>query len=334
MKKIALIVEYEGSLYKGFQNQKNEPTIQNKIENALSMLTTENIEIKAAGRTDAGVHAKSQVISFNTMTQNPIQTYITGTNHFLPDDISIKNACEVDIDFDPRRMAISRKYQYSIDCGTTRSPLTAKFAYYLGKALNVPMMIKGSKYFLGIHDFKNFSVSKRNESKSTIREIYNININKIEKMVYITVEGSAFLSHQVRRMCGALVSAGTEVIKPNIIKDMLENNKPANDYVYAIIKRDEDSLIGGTNITTKGEIGCWIGKNYWKKGFATETVERMAKFGFETLKLEKVWAATHEENKAPMKVLEKVGFSRVDDRPYYVEGVGDTKIRPHFELTK
>ena len=115
MKKIALIVEYEGSLYKGFQNQKNEQTIQNKIENALSMLTTENIEIKAAGRTDAGVHAKSQVISFNTMTQNPIQTYITGTNHFLPDDISIKNAYEVDIDFDPRRMAISRKYQYSID---------------------------------------------------------------------------------------------------------------------------------------------------------------------------------------------------------------------------
>ncbi len=112
------------------------------------------------------------------------------------------------------------------------------------------------------------------------------------------------------------------------------NNKPVNDYVYAIIKKDEGSLIGGTNITTKGEIGCWIGKNYWKKGFATETVERMAKFGFETLKLEKVWAATHEENKAPMKVLEKVGFSRVDDRPYYVEGVGDTKIRPHFELTK
>ena len=79
------------------------------------------------------------------MTQNPIQTYITGTNHFLPDDISIKNAYEVDIDFDTRRMAISRKYQYSIDCGTTRSPLTAKFAYYLGKALNVSMMIKGYK---------------------------------------------------------------------------------------------------------------------------------------------------------------------------------------------
>ncbi|MBK50179.1 MAG: tRNA pseudouridine(38-40) synthase TruA [SAR202 cluster bacterium] len=223
MKKIALIVEYDGKHYKGFQSQPNAPTIQNTIENALSMLTKENIAISAAGRTDAGVHAKSQVISFNTMTQNSIQTYINGTNHFLPDDISIKNGCEVDMDFDPRRMAISRKYEYSIDCGSSRSPLTAKFAYYLGKALNVPIMVKGSKYFLGIHDFKNFSTIKRNESKSTIREIYDININKIEKMVYITVEGSAFLSHQVRRMCGALVAVGTEIIKPNIIKDLLEN---------------------------------------------------------------------------------------------------------------
>ena len=103
-------------------------------------------------------------------------------------------------------------------------------------------MIKGSKYFLGIHDFKNFSVSKRNESKSTIREIYNININKIEKMVYITVEGSAFLSHQVRRMCGALVSVGTEVIKPNIIKDMLENR--ILDVIPQTLPADGLCLIG------------------------------------------------------------------------------------------
>ena len=111
------------------------------------------------------------------------------------------------------------------------------------------------------------------------------------------------------------------------------NNKPKNNYVYAIVRKNGNCLIGGTNITSKGEIGCWIGKKYWKKRFATETVERLAQFGFEELELEKVWAATHKDNKAPMKVLENLGFSRVDDRPYYVEGIGDTKIRPHFELT-
>ena len=253
MKKIALIVEYDGGLYKGFQNQTDAPTIQNTIERALSMLTNEDIAIKAAGRTDAGVHAKSQVISFTTMTKNPIQTYINGANHFLPHDISIKKGYEVDIDFDPRRMAISRKYQYSIYCGSTRSPLTAKFAYYIGKTLNIPLMVKGSKYFLGIHDFRNFSVAKRNEYKSTIREIYNININKIEKMVYITIEGSAFLSHQVRRMCGALVSVGTGVIKPNIIKKMLDN-----------------TMMKETSQTLPAHGLCLIGVNY--KHFNSEGI--------------------------------------------------------------
>ena len=112
------------------------------------------------------------------------------------------------------------------------------------------------------------------------------------------------------------------------------DNKPENDYVYAIVKKENNSLVGGINITTKGEIGCWIGKKHWRKGFASEAVERIKKFGFKELKLEKLWAATHEENKAPMQVLEKIGFCRVDNRPYHVEGVGDTKMRPHFELTK
>ena len=112
------------------------------------------------------------------------------------------------------------------------------------------------------------------------------------------------------------------------------NNKPENDYVYAIVKNDNHSLVGGINITIKGEIGCWIGRQYWNQDFATEAIERIKNFGFEELKLEKVWAATRKENKTAFRLMEKTGFTRVDDRPYHVEGVGDTKIRPHFELTK
>ena len=112
------------------------------------------------------------------------------------------------------------------------------------------------------------------------------------------------------------------------------NNKPENDYVYAIVKNDNHSLVGGINITVKGEIGCWIGRQYWNQDFATEAIERIKNFGFEELKLEKVWAATHKENKTVFRLIEKTGFTRVDDRPYHVEGVGDTKVRPHFELTK
>ena len=111
------------------------------------------------------------------------------------------------------------------------------------------------------------------------------------------------------------------------------NNKPENDYVYAIVKKD-NSLVGGINITTKGEIGCWIGRPYWNQNFATEAIERIKQFGFKELKLDNLWAATHKENKTVFRLIEKTGFTRVDDRPYYVEGICETKIRPHFELTK
>ena len=105
-------------------------------------------------------------------------------------------------------------------------------------------------------------------------------------------------------------------------------------YQFAITLKKENILIGSLKLSKSGEIGCWIGANYWKMGFASEAINLIKQFAFNELKLEKLWAATHELNKAPFKVLEKMGFTRVTDRPYYVEGIGDTKIRPHFELTK
>ena len=103
-------------------------------------------------------------------------------------------------------------------------------------------------------------------------------------------------------------------------------------YQYAIVYKESNKLIGSLKISLSGEIGCWIGTKYWKKGYATEAIERIKKFGFEELKLEKLWAATHKDNLAPFELMKKTGFSRVDDRSYYVEGIGETKVRPHFEL--
>jgi RimJ/RimL family protein N-acetyltransferase len=105
-------------------------------------------------------------------------------------------------------------------------------------------------------------------------------------------------------------------------------------YQYAIINKKSNKLIGSLKITLKGEIGCWIGTDYWKKGFASEAIERIKKFGFNELKLDKLWAATHKDNGAPFELMRNTGFTRIDDKAYYVEGIGNTKIRPHFELTK
>ena len=105
-------------------------------------------------------------------------------------------------------------------------------------------------------------------------------------------------------------------------------------YPYALVEETNNKLVGSLKITVRGEIGCWIGKEYWNKGYAFEAVERIKEFGFSELKLDKIWAATHKENEAPQIVLKKCGFKSVGEKPYHVEGIGDTKIRPHFEITK
>jgi ribosomal-protein-alanine N-acetyltransferase len=105
-------------------------------------------------------------------------------------------------------------------------------------------------------------------------------------------------------------------------------------YQFALILKKSSTLIGSLKISLKGEIGCWIGEQYFNQNFATEAIERIKKFAFEELEINKLWASTKENNIASFNLMEKTGFTRVDDRPYYVEGIGDTKIRPHFELTK
>ncbi len=112
------------------------------------------------------------------------------------------------------------------------------------------------------------------------------------------------------------------------------NTGSKEKYHYALTEIVSKKLVGSLKITARGEIGCWIGKEYWNRGYAFEAIEKIKVFGFEKLKLEKIWAATHKDNIPPQVVLEKCGFKSIGEKPYHVEGIGDTKIRPHFEITK
>jgi tRNA pseudouridine38-40 synthase len=123
-RKIALLIEYDGTKYYGFQFQPNFPTIQGEIENALNNLNLSNERIEGAGRTDTGVHAKGQMASFITNSNLDIQDIESGINHFLPSDIAIQKAYEAPINFSPRRDAISRRYRYTFLNRSTRSPLS------------------------------------------------------------------------------------------------------------------------------------------------------------------------------------------------------------------
>jgi len=119
----AMIIEYEGTAYSGFQYQKNAPSVQDELEKAIGLLTRETVRIRGAGRTDAGVHAEGQVIVFDTESRLGPQEFIRAMNYHLPDDIAIQAAYAVSDEFDPRRMALARSYRYTILRRPTPSPL-------------------------------------------------------------------------------------------------------------------------------------------------------------------------------------------------------------------
>ena len=121
--RIILIVEYDGTGYHGSQLQKNAPTVQGEMEKALRKLTGERIRVKAASRTDAGVHAKGQVFGLRTQAALPLAAFREGLNHYLPQDIAVREAHMADGAFDVRRAATSREYRYSILNSQTRSPM-------------------------------------------------------------------------------------------------------------------------------------------------------------------------------------------------------------------
>ena len=123
VRRLALLLEYDGTAYGGSQYQKNAPTVQGTLERALSRLTGEPIRVGLAGRTDAGVHARGQVASFLTASRHDTGTFVRGTNALLPADVSVQAAAEVPREFNPRRQAIRRWYRYVLYLRPQRSAL-------------------------------------------------------------------------------------------------------------------------------------------------------------------------------------------------------------------
>ena len=157
--KIALVVEYDGTRYHGFQLQANAPTIQGEIEESLLKLTGQKSRIKGASRTDAGVHAQGQVASFRTRSSLPLQTFVKGLNHYLPEDIAIKEAFRISDSFDVRRRAISREYKYYIWNSSTRSPLRRSSAHLVSDNLDTEAMNQACQALIGKHNFASFATS-------------------------------------------------------------------------------------------------------------------------------------------------------------------------------
>lgn len=225
--RIALIVEYEGTDFNGFQYQTNVPSIQEELEKAIGHLTGEHVRVTAAGRTDAGVHAKGQVVAFHTESEHGPDTFTRAINHHLPEAIAVKATYRTREDFDPRRDALSRTYQYTVYRSATRMPLARRTAFQVVKSLDVGRMREGAVLLEGTHDFRDFAGPPAELGASTLRRIVNTEVHRDGHLVTIEIEGNAFLPHMVRRIAGALVALGLGELSVKDIRSIIERRPEA-----------------------------------------------------------------------------------------------------------
>lgn len=208
MRNIKLTIAYDGSRYHGWQRLKNnEQTIQSKLENVISEMVGISTEIIGSGRTDGGVHATNQVANFHTqstMTIKEIHRYI---NHYLPQDIVVKEIIEVPQRFHSRYNAKGKKYVYYIWNHWTHSPFHRKYSHHIVDELDIALMKEASMKLIGTHEFIGFSSVKKTK-KSTVRSLHEITIEKKEHIVTFTFVGDGFLHNMIRILMGSLVEVG------------------------------------------------------------------------------------------------------------------------------
>lgn len=225
--RLAMIVEYHGKGYSGFQYQKNAPSVQQKIEKSIESLTARPVRIKAAGRTDAGVHALGQVVAFDTSANYTPETFLNALNARLPRDIAVKEAYRVRADFDPRRDAISRLYRYTLLVSKVRSPMWRDSVHTVRAPLDLDAMREAAAAMVGAHDFANFGSPLDDPEASAVRRIYGIDMKTDGAFIHVEVEGNAFLPRQVRRMVGALVDVGAGRLKTEDIDKQISRAENA-----------------------------------------------------------------------------------------------------------
>jgi tRNA pseudouridine38-40 synthase len=216
-----LTIQYDGGRYKGWQRLgDDENTIQGKLEKVISELVGEKTEITGCSRTDAGVHALSQVANFKTakkLSESEIEDYM---NKYLPQDISVIEVLSVPDHFHARYHAKSKTYLYRIWNKEYSNPFMRKYSMHVDKSIDVTVMRKASEHLIGEHDFTSFTNAK-SKKKSMVREIYSIIISENSGFIDIRVNGDGFLYNMVRRIVGTLIEAGLGQLEVSEIPDIL-----------------------------------------------------------------------------------------------------------------
>lgn len=222
MRNIKLTIEYDGTSYGGWQKQKNNRTIQQCIEEAIKLLTGEDVELIGSSRTDAGVHAKGMVANFITNSQIPGDKFREAINTKLPDDIGIIKSEEVDRNFHSRYDSKGKTYCYTLVNRYEKVCIGRNYVYQVRDELNYNLMKEAAKYFLGKHDFKAFKTNG-SSVKTSVRTINGLELELKGDVIKIFVSADGFLYNMVRIIVGTLIEVGKGKIKPEDIESIIKN---------------------------------------------------------------------------------------------------------------
>ena len=222
VRRVKLTVAYDGTAYAGWQVQPNGTTVQSVMEGALARILQEPVRLRAAGRTDAGVHAREQVVDFADAGKRDLATIVRGGNGLLPPDIRILSASAVPESFDARRLATEKEYRYFLYLSPVDSPFLSRYAWHIEAPLDLDAVREGLSHLVGEHDFSSFR-GQGCTAISPVRTIVRAGVARhdVPGLFSIDVAGAGFLRHMVRNIVGTVVDAGKGKHPPETVGEIL-----------------------------------------------------------------------------------------------------------------
>jgi tRNA pseudouridine38-40 synthase len=220
MQRIALGLEYDGSRFFGWQTQPGGGTVQDALEPALAAIAGAPLGVTAAGRTDRGVHARLQVIHFDTGAVRPARAWVRGVNALLPDSVAVLWSRQVDAEFHARYSAVSRTYRYVLLNRAVRPALAASKVGWFHLPLGLEAMREAAGLLVGEHDFSAFRSSEC-QAKTPVRRLHALEIEAQGERIDFVLRANAFLHHMVRNIVGTLIYVGKGKHPPSWAREVL-----------------------------------------------------------------------------------------------------------------
>jgi len=221
LSRYALIIQYDGTLYNGWQLQDKGQTIQEQFETAIEILSREKIRVTASGRTDSGVHALGQIIHFDLKNEIPLKKMCVSLNGILPSELAVKNAFKVGYDFHSRFSAKQREYIYYIYRHPLRMPFMKNKAMWINYNFEIDYIKQVTSYLVGEHDFTSFC-KKISSNNGNVRKIESIDVTEKDELIQIKFTANAFLHNMIRIIVGTTVQMYRESRKPEYILEILD----------------------------------------------------------------------------------------------------------------